>query len=282
MKLQKDKSVLQNFKDATQYEWLETNGLGGWSSSSIINAHTRRYHGLFVAATNPPAERTVMLSKLDETIVIADKRIELGCNLYNGDAISPNGHYYLESFTKDIFPQWIYNTNGFQLKKTIAMIHGENTVVVFYEVIKAPAAFTFELLPLMAARGYHSLNHAGPQMHWDVDFDNNIFHNQPDGNVNVFISVPGSSYQHTPRWFNNFKYSIEEYRGLDFTEDLFNHGIFSVELKEGDSLGIIISTENPEGRNAKKLFVNDFSSRPVYCKKRREFEDCNSRLSLVY
>ena len=99
MKLKKDKAVLQNFKDATQYEWLETNGLGGWSSSSVIGVHTRRYHGLFVAATNPPAERTVMLSKLDETIVTADKRIELGCNLYNSDIISPNGHHCLESFT---------------------------------------------------------------------------------------------------------------------------------------------------------------------------------------
>jgi predicted glycogen debranching enzyme len=283
MKLKKDKAVLQNFKDATQYEWLETNGLGGWSSSSIINAHTRRYHGLFVASTNPPAERTVMLNKLDETIVVADRRIELGCNLYNGDVVSPNGHHCLESFTKDIFPQWIYEVNkdvlgfakpntsakstqGIQIKKTITMIHGENTVVVFYEVIKAPSAFILELLPLMAARGYHSLNHAGPQMHWDADFNNEIFHNQPDGKHDVFISIPNSTYQHTPRWFNNFKYSVEEYRGLDFTEDLFNHGIFSVELKQGDSLGIIISTENPEGRDAKKLLQQEEKRRKTLLK----------------
>ncbi len=63
--------------------------------------------------------------------------------------------------------------------------------------------------------------------------------------------------KHTPSWFNNFKYSVEQYRGLDFTEDLFNHGIFSVELKEGDSLGIIISTENPEGRDAHELLAKE-------------------------
>ena len=163
MKLKKDKAVLQNFKDATQYEWLETNGLGGWSGSSIIGANTRRYHGLFVAATNPPAERTVLLSKLDETIVTVQAggsvptRTELGCNLYNGDIISPNGHHYLENFTKDLFPQWVYKVDDIQLKKTIAMIHGENTVVVIYEVVKAASSFTLELLPLMLFHRIHIL-----------------------------------------------------------------------------------------------------------------------------
>ena len=267
MQLKKDKAVLQNFKDATQHEYLETNGLGGWSGSSIIGAHTRRYHGLFVAAINPPTDRMVLLSKLEETIVTTVQtvplgrdvptRVELGCNLFDGDVIHPNGHHYLSSFTKDIFPQWTYKVEDILLEKTIAMIHGENTVVVIYNVLKTPAPFTLELLPLMAARGYHSIGHSGPHMHWDVDFNNNIFHNKPDSNVNVYISVPGSSYEHTPRWFNNFKYSVEQYRGLDYTEDLFNHGVFAVELKEGDSLGIIISTENPEGRDAKELLLKE-------------------------
>lgn len=270
--LKKGKAVLQNFKDATQHEYLETNGLGGWSGSSIIGAHTRRYHGLFVAAINPPTDRMVLLSKLDETIITGQKRIELGCNLFNGDVISPNGHHYLGSFTKEIFPQWVYEAEGVQLKKTISMIHNENTVVVIYDVVKAPVKFTLELLPLMAGRGYHSVGHAGEQIHWDVDFNNNILHNRPDGNVNVYISVPGSSYVHTPRWFNNFKYGVEQYRGLDYTEDLFNHGVFSVELKEGDSLGIIISTENPAGRDAHELLQKEEKRRKELLKEQPDNE----------
>lgn len=257
MQLKKDKAALQNFAAAAQYEWLETNGLGGWSSSSVINAHTRRYHGLFAAATNPPAERTVLLSKLDETIVLNDKRIELSTNLYDGDVVHPAGNQYLKSFAKELFPEWIYEAEGVQLKKTIAMIHGENTVIVLYDVIKAPKEFTLELLPLMAGRFYHTLQHEGPQMHWDADFNNGIFHNQPDGNLNVYINVPGSTYLHSPRWFKNFKYSLEEYRGLDYTEDLFNNGIISVQLKKGDSIGIIISTENPAERNAQELLAKE-------------------------
>jgi predicted glycogen debranching enzyme len=270
--LKKDKSQLQNFNQASGLEYLETNGLGGWSGSSITGAHTRRYHGLFVAAINPPTDRIVLLSKLDETIIAGDNRFELSCNVYDGDVIHPDGKRYLESFTKDFFPEWIYNAGGVQLKKTICMIHGENTVIIKYEVLKADSSFILELLPLMAARGYHELGHTSPRMHWDVDFNNGIFHNQPDGVNNVYISVPGSTYQQTPRWFNNFKYNVEQYRGLDYTEDLFNHGIFSVQLNEGDELHSIISTENSEGRNAKDLFKKELKRRNALLKDQPEDE----------
>jgi predicted glycogen debranching enzyme len=255
--LTKTRTVLQNFAEAIQHEWLETNGLGGWASSSIIGVNTRRYHGLLVAATLPPAERIVLLSKLDETIVTGDKRIELGVNLYSNHTIQPNGHDHLNNFTKELFPQWEFETDGIKLKKTIAMVQGENTVLVIYDVLEATQPFTLELLPLMAARDYHSLSRERPQMHWHVDFENGIFHNQPDGKTDVFISVPGSVYRHTQQWYHDFQYVIEQYRGLDHAEDLFNHGIFSVELKQGDSLGVIVSTDNPEAKNAHELLTRE-------------------------
>lgn len=254
--LKKDRVILQNFSEAIQNEWLETNGLGGWSSSSIIGCNTRRYHGLLVAATKPPTERTVLLSKLDETIIINNERFELGVNDYGG-VISPTGNQFLKTFSKELFPQWEYEVNGIRLKKTIAMIHGENTVVIIYHVLKAKKIFNMELLPLVAGRFYHSLQQAGPQMHWDVDFENGRFHNKPDGVLDIYINIPGSSYAHTPRWFNNFIYAVEKYRGQDFTEDLFNHGIFSVNLGKGDSLGIIISTENTNGKDAHALLAKE-------------------------
>ena len=257
----KDKKDIQDVSNAIQYEWLETNGLGGWSGSSVVGAHTRRYHGLLVAAIVPPTDRMVLLSKLDETIVTNDKRIELGVNKYPGNTIHPQGNQYLERFSKDLFPQWEYGTESIRLNKTIAMIHGENTVVIKYEVIKATDPFILELLPLVAARGYHSLTHEGPQMHWDADFREGIFHNQPDGKTDLFIYVPGSMYLHQPRWFRNFQYDVEEYRGLDYTEDLFNHGVFSVQVKQGDSLGIIISTDDPVDKNAHDLLYKETQRR---------------------
>ena len=261
MKLEKDKTFLQDFTRAAEYEYLDTNGLGGWSSSSIIGANTRRYHGLFVPAIHPPTDRMVLLSKLDEAIAVGDSRCEIACNVYDGGVLHPNGNLYLESFTKDFFAEWIYNVKGIQLKKTICMIHEENTVVIKYQVLSAVSPFTLELLPLMAARDYHELGHASSRMHWDADFNNGIFHCQPDGMNHVYISVPGSGYQHEPRWFYNFKYNVEQYRGLDYREDLFNHGIFTVQLNEGDELNVIISTENPERRDGNELMSGEYKRR---------------------
>lgn len=259
--LKKDKTILGNFSEAIHHEWIETNGLGGWSSSSIIGCNTRRYHGLLVAATKPPAERLNLLSKLDETIVtnsaVGPVRYELGTNLYPDNTIHPNGNKYLQQFSKDLFPQWHYNAGHVQLSKTIAMVQQENTTLVIYKVEEATEPFTLELRPFVAARGYHALQQQGPQLQWDAEFKNEIFHTIPDNNTHLFIKIPGAIYQHAPEWFNRFQYSVEQYRGLDFEEDLLSHGVFSVQLQKGDVLGILISTDNPAGKNAVTLLQQE-------------------------
>src|SRR5512144_2863971 len=115
MQLKKDKSVLQHFSEAVKHEWLETNGLGGWASSSIIGCNTRRYHGLLVAAIAPPAERMALVSKLEETITINNQQCDLGVNDY-GDVIHPHGNQHQVSFKKELFPQFFYEFAGIHLK----------------------------------------------------------------------------------------------------------------------------------------------------------------------
>jgi predicted glycogen debranching enzyme len=257
MLLQKDKSVLNNYTEAIQHEWLETNGLGGWAGSSIIGCNTRRYHSLLMAATVPPAERTNLINKLDELIIINDERYELGTNNY-GDAIVPQGYQYLSSFKKELFPEWIYELNSIELKKTIAMVYKENTTIILYEVLKAERSFTLELLPLLSVRGYHSMMHANNAANGDASFENDIFKTKVyDGTPDIFVKVPNAKFEQNPNWFYNFNYSIEKYRGLDFVEDLFNHGKFSVELKQGDTLGIILSTDDPSNKNAVELLLKE-------------------------
>jgi predicted glycogen debranching enzyme len=259
--LQKDKYTLQDFAEASQHEWLETNGLGGWSGSTIIGCNTRRYHGLLIAATVPPTERMSLVSKLDETIIIDNKKIELGTNNY-GDALHPGGFRYLVNFKKEFFPEFIYEAGGIKLKKTIAMIHGENTVLIIYEVLAGEESFTLELLPLLSVRGYHSLMHANDAVNKNDSFEKDIFKTKAyESTPDIFIKVPGSSFRHDPNWFYNFNYSVEKYRGLDFTEDLFAPGIFSVELKKGSQIGIIISTVDPQRRDANELLATELLRR---------------------
>src|SRR5574341_2141665 len=129
MSISFDQSITQDFDAAIRREWLETNGLGGWASSTITGAHTRRYHGLLVAATRPPVGRMVLLSKLDETIALDGRRFELSCNRYP-NAVHPRGFGYLQAFSKNLFPVFEYEVSGVRLRKTIAAMNGENTTLV--------------------------------------------------------------------------------------------------------------------------------------------------------
>jgi predicted glycogen debranching enzyme len=257
MLLFKDNLSSQNFSDLSQMEWLETNGLGGWASSSLTGCHTRRYHGLLMAAIVPPTGRMLLVSKLDETILQDGNKFELGTNDY-GDTVSPRGFQYLQSFRKEFFPEWIYEVPGIRLRKTVTMVQAENTTLIRYEVLLADRPFTLQLLPLIAARGYHQLQHAANNIFWDVEFNNGLFHNRPYQDApDIFISVPGSSFTPVNQWFYRFSYEMEKNRGLDFQEDLFNHGIFQVDLKQGDVLHIVLSTEDPTGKNPGALFENE-------------------------
>jgi predicted glycogen debranching enzyme len=257
MLLFKNKLLLNNFSEASRLEWLETNGLGGWSGSSLCGCNTRRYHGLLMAAVIPPTNRMLLVSKLDETIIMGGNRFELGTNDY-GDAISPQGFQYLYSFKRDFFPEWVYELPGLRLQKTITMVHGENTTLIRYEVLEAERKFTMEFLPLMAARGYHELQHAFNNIFRGTEFKNGVFHNQPyEGAPDIFISIPGSGFRISNTWYYKFNYAQERYRGLDYEEDLFNHGVFSVDLNKGDLLHILISTEDPTGKNPAGLFEQE-------------------------
>jgi len=131
--IQFTKETLVDLGAAMSREWLETNGLGGFSSSTIIGLNTRRYHGLLTAATNPPVGRLVLLSKLEETLIIDGRRYELSANQYPG-AIYPQGFQYQTGFRLDPFPVFTYEAEGLQLEKSVFMVQGQNTTVIQYEL----------------------------------------------------------------------------------------------------------------------------------------------------
>jgi len=266
---------LQDFGFSGKVEWLETNGLGGYSSSTLSGCNTRRYHGLLVAATNPPTERTVLVSKMDETIVMEGNKIELGTNVYN-DAISPNGYSYLKEFSKDLFPQWTYKVGNILLRKSIIQPHKHNTTLIRYEVLEAEIPFQLQFQPFLIARDYHGTGRANEDLHWDCNFANGLFHNKPfGGDLDIFIKVPGSSYTHHPEWYFNFKHEEELLRGLGYNEDLLCYGTFEISVKAGDIFFISLSTENPEHLDPSKAFEEEITRRfnLLSITKRNDFTD---------
>src|SRR5689334_8209359 len=157
--IQFDQKTLRDLNRATSREWLETNGIGGFSSSTIIGLNTRRYHGLLTAATRPPVGRLVLLSRLEETLVIDGQRYELSTNQYPG-AIHPQGFNYENDFRIDPFPIFTYQIEDLRLTKSVFMVQGQNTTVVQYEITgDTQSQVRLEVRPLMAFRDYHSTTH---------------------------------------------------------------------------------------------------------------------------
>lgn len=253
---------LQSFERSSSFEWLETNGLGGYASGTVSGANTRRYHGMLVPAMNPPVGRMVVVSKWEESILINGQQFDLSSNQYPG-TIYPQGFQHLTRFERGLFPVFYYEADGVVVKKTIAMVHNRATTLVLYEVVKTPSPFTMEFLPLYSCKDFHAEAHANDHIHHHYLFQDDVFRtfNYQDC-PEFFIKVPGSTFKESKNWYYRFEHALEKERGLDFQEDLFSHGRFSVELKSGAAFGVILSLDDPTGLDAMKLFEEE--------KKRRE------------
>jgi predicted glycogen debranching enzyme len=219
-------NVCRDLKEATAREWLETNGLGGFASSTVAGLNTRRYHGLLVAATRPPVGRAVLLSKLEETLVVGGCRYELSANRYSG-VVHPQGHKLLSRFRLDPFPVFTYRAEGFELEKSVVMLHGENTTCVRY-VLRRGAEdgetdVRLEVRPLIAFRDYHALTHENGALDSRVVVEEGLLSVMPyEGLPALHLAHTQGEVEAAGYWYRNFVYTEEQARGLDSTEDLFS------------------------------------------------------------
>ncbi|MEJ7605743.1 MAG: glycogen debranching enzyme N-terminal domain-containing protein [Bryobacteraceae bacterium] len=260
--LRYDRGICGRLEQSSRLEWLETNGLGGFASSTVASANTRRYHGLLVAATKPPVGRYVLLSKFEETLVVNGLRYELSVNQYPG-VIHPQGHLFLSEFRLDPFPVWVYRVDGVTLEKSVFMVHGENTTVVQYSLLGgSPDECKLELRPLIAFRDYHSLTHVNGAINPKIiENDRTVLLSPYPGTPPLYLSHDGDGVSLTGHWYRNFEYSIERERGLDFQEDLFQPLVVSYDLRPQRSATCIASMEPQDAASVSALRANEIERR---------------------
>jgi predicted glycogen debranching enzyme len=234
-----DRKVGSDIHAATEREWIETNGIGGFSSSTIAGLNTRRYHGLLTAATKPPLGRMLLLSKLEETLFVHGQRFDLSVNQYSG-VIHPHGYESLVEFRLDPFPVWIWEVAGTRVTRTLFMARGENTVVIEYST---EGNCELEIRPLIAFRDYHSTTHANDAL------DPSILVEEGVASVAPYVRLPRLHFAHNAKtlepqgnWYYGFEYAVEKERGLDSTEDLYNP--FTLRFSGQRKATIIASTQN--------------------------------------
>jgi predicted glycogen debranching enzyme len=225
-------------------EWLETNGIGGFASSTVSGIHTRRYHGLLIAATKPPVGRMLMVSKFEETLVVGGEGFDLSANEYPG-AIHPRGFEYLSGFRLDPWPIYTFEVAGVKLEKSIFMAYGRNTTIASYNVLGAPKGVDveLELRPLVAGREYHSTTHENAAISRSYEILPNLVSLTPYAGVpRIYFAHNAATVGEESIWYKNFIYRVERKRGLDYVEDLFNPFVLRFALKKGSAAYVILST----------------------------------------
>ena len=254
--------VCGNLDASLRREWLETNGIGGFSSSSLSGINTRRYHGLLVAATKPPLGRFVLLSKFEETLRIANNSYDLSANRYPG-VVHPQGFRYLKEFRLDPFPIFTYEVEGVEIEETIFMKYGENTTVVQYTLNSPVSSDVFlELRPLIAFRDYHSLTHENGSIDGRVDLQPNRISITPyQGLPTLHLAHNASLVENAGHWYKNFEYDAERERGLDYAEDLFNPCLLRFDFGQNRNATIVASTNVVDVHEAARYRENELLRR---------------------
>lgn len=243
-----DKTICTDLQAGLGGEWLETNGLGGFACGTVAGANTRRYHGLLTAALNPPGGRMLLLSKLEEALVLGGRRTDLSANEYSG-SIHPEGYLLLNNFRLDPFPTWTFEVEGVLLEKALFMPPGSNTVQVEYKLLQAPPGtqVVLEVRPLVAFRDYHSTTHENGAFNRALEIAPNLVSLQPyPGLPRLYFAHDAAQLQEQGYWYRNFLYRVEQERGLDSREDLFNPFVLSWKLSDKQSATVIASTEQKD------------------------------------
>lgn len=153
MKITKNKLSLE---EGLTKEWIITNGIGGFASSTVLGANTRKYHGLLVAPLTPPARRFLVLSKVDESVELDGRKYILYTNICQNSV--SEGFKNLESFEKQYIPTFTYQMEKTKIEKSICMDYGKNTVCLLYKIKNGDAHCKFTLAPIVNDRDFHSMN----------------------------------------------------------------------------------------------------------------------------
>ena len=247
-------------EEGLKKEWLITNGLGGYASSTIVGANTRRYHGLLVAPLTPPAKRNLILSKVDESIEIEGKKYDIYSNI--GKTYISKGYKYLVSFEKEYIPIFTYKVEDVIIKKYICMEYGKNTVTILYRVFNSEKASKLILTPLLNFRDFHrdSFEHEFKLKQEEKNRKLKLVIDEQTSTP-IYINISEGKYiKHENDSFKNMFYIEEEKRGFNGEENHAIPGRYEIEIAPNEQKDITFVAsleENIEEIDAKQVISKE-------------------------
>lgn len=250
MKITKDK-----FEDYIKNEWLLTNGIGGFSSSTICNCNTRKYHGLLVAALGKFGERFLCLSKLNESVIVRNTEYSLSTNECHN--YIEKGYEHQRSFEKQYLPFWEYEVKSIKIEKEIAMKYGENKIAIKYKIKTGKDEAVLKLQPLVNFRNFHETKNCFELLQDVKETSVNVHLNSHGNNLHMIISE-GTYEEYKRIYYRNMYYRVEENRGLDAYESHYMPGEFNIIIpKDSEKIIEFIASVDESDRYLNKANASD-------------------------
>lgn len=239
-----DRSLCNHLPFSQEREWLVTNGIGGFASGTIAGILTRRYHGILIAALQPPLGRTLLVSKTDETVVYDEKQYALFTNQWGPDDVEPNGYQLMERFwLEGSIPTWLYAFGDAYLKKRIWMEQGANTTYVQYSHMRGMMPMTLHIKVLINYRDYHGTTHPNDLSVNLEKVSNGLKVVAHPHATPFYLYTAGAHVTPDTAWIERYYRAVEVYRGFEETESHYQVGYFSITLQPFESVTLIATTE---------------------------------------
>jgi predicted glycogen debranching enzyme len=271
--LRLEKAVMTNLQESLRRELLRTNRSGAYSSSTLVDCNTRKYHGLLVVPVPElDDENHVLLSSLDCTVIQHGAEFNLGLHKYQGNNFSPNGHKYIREFDASLVPTTTYRVGGVILKKEVIFQHYEDRILIRYTLVEAHSATTLRFRPFLAFRSVRQFTHenmtASREYH---EIDGGIKTCMYAGYPDLYMQFSKKNeFVFQPDWYRGVEYPKEQERGYASNEDLYVPGYFEMPIKKGESIVFSGSTSQIKSSSLKKLFDEEVADR----KPRDNFYHC--------
>ena len=255
---------MTNLQESLRREFLRTNRSGAYSSSTLVDCNTRKYHGLLVVPVPElDDENHVLLSSLDCTVIQHGAEFNLGLHKYQGNNFSPNGHKYIREYDATEVPTTTYRVGGVILKKEIVFQHYEDRILIRYTLVDAHSATTLRFRPFLAFRSVRQFTHENSTASREYSaVDNGIKTCMYAGYPDLYMQFSKKNeFIFMPDWYRGIEYPKEQERGYASNEDLYVPGYFEMPIKKGESIIFAASTSAIKPSAMKKLFDDEVADR---------------------
>ena len=235
-------------------EWVVTNGIGGFASGTVAGSLTRRYHGLLIAALKPPLGRTLLVSKLEETVEYQEKIVQLSTNHWHSGTVSPMGFVWLERFRLEgTTPVWTFAIGNALVEKRLWMEPGENTTYVKYSFTRGSLPIRLNLRAFINHRDYHSITLDTLPEFSTTPIPHGLQILPTEGSPFI-LSASGGSVEAANLWYHDYDLPLERERGLPDREHHLHIGTWTLDLKPGEEMTWMASTRPKPSRPAASCF----------------------------